>query len=180
MGRLISSEALRRFPLFAGVEGELLRKLAMTAHRLHCPGDQYLFHEGDRADKFYILLRGSIELRIAMGGKQLDQFGLSTLGINDALGWSALIEPYQYELSAFCQEECELIAFDSLKLSELVGHHPQLGYMLMNRLLQIASSRLTDMHIRMASLIEGDAWQDLAGRVPIYHSDGGRSKPIDQ
>ena len=28
MGRMISSEALRRFPLFAGVEGELLRKLA--------------------------------------------------------------------------------------------------------------------------------------------------------
>jgi hypothetical protein len=67
-----------------------------------------------------------------------------------------------------------------LKLSELIGHQPQLGYMLMNRLLKIASDRLTDMNIRMASLIEGDSWQDLAGRVPIYYSDGGRSKPIDQ
>jgi CRP-like cAMP-binding protein len=158
----------------------VLRKLAVTAHRLHSPGDQHLFHEGDRADRFYILLRGAVELRIAMGGKNLKQFGLSTLGIHDVFGWAALIEPYEYQISAYCLEECELIAFDSLKLSELIGHQPQLGYMLMNRLLEIASGRLTDMHIRMASLIEGDTWQDLAGRVPIYYSDGGRSKPIDQ
>jgi CRP/FNR family cyclic AMP-dependent transcriptional regulator len=180
MGRLISPEALRRFPLFAGVEGDLLRKLAMTAQRLHSPPDEILFHEGDRADRFYIILRGAIELRIAMGGKSMTQFGLSTLGINDVLGWSALIEPYEYQMSAYCQEECELIAFDGLKLSELIGHQPQLGYMLMNRLLQIVSSRLTDMHIRMASLIEGESYQDVAGRVPMYVSDGGRTKPIDQ
>ena len=99
--------------------------------------------------------------------------------MNDVLGWSALIEPYAYQSSAYCLEECELIAFDSLKLSELTGHQPQLGNMLMNRLLQIVSGRLTDMHIRMASLIEGDAWQELAGRTPAYLSDGGRLTPFD-
>jgi CRP-like cAMP-binding protein len=176
---MISSEALRRFPLFAGVEGELLRKLAATAQLIHFPGSDTLYHEGDRADRFYILLRGEIELRIAMGGKCLAQFGLSTLCMNDILGWSALIEPYQYQTSAFCLEACELIAFDGLKLSELIGHHPQLGYMLMNRLLQMVSGRLTDMHIRMASLIEGEAYQELAGRTPAYISDGGRLTPID-
>jgi len=180
MGRLVSSEALRRFPLFAGVEGELLRKLAMTAQQVHSSGEQPLFHEGDQANRFYILLRGTVELRIAMGGKNLKQFGLTTLGIHDVLGWEALMEPYEYELSAHCLEKCELIAFDSLKLSELIGHHPQLGYMLMNRLLRTVSGRLTEMHIRLASLVEGEPYQDLSSRVPIYFSDGGRSKPIDQ
>lgn len=180
MGRLVSSEALRRFPLFAGVEGALLRKLALAAHQVQHPADHILFHEGERADKFYILLRGAVEVRIAMGGKTLASFGLTTLGPNDALGWSALIEPYQYQMGACCLEDSEFIVFDGLKLSELIGHHPAFGYMLMNRLLGIVSSRLTEMHIRMASLIDGDAYQELAGRTPAYASDGGRAHPIDE
>jgi CRP-like cAMP-binding protein len=177
---MISPEALRRFPLFAGVEGGLLRMLSATAQRMHSPANETLYHEGDHAHSFYILLRGEIELRIAMGGKCLAHFGLSSLGMNDILGWAALIEPYEYPTSAFCLDACELIAFDSLKLSELIGHQPQLGHMLMNRLLAIVSGRLTYMHIRMASLIEGDAWQELAGRTPAYLSDGGRLHPIDR
>jgi CRP-like cAMP-binding protein len=63
------------------------------------------------------------------------------------MGWSAVVEPFLYTLSARCLEDTKLIAFDSLKLQEMMDEDPALGFKIMQSTAKVISTRLTHTRI---------------------------------
>lgn len=150
---MISPEALRRFSLFAGLDPAVFKDLAMAGEEIDLPAGAVLFSEGGDADALYLISDGTVELKINMDEAGTRQFGLQTLVAGDVVGWSALVEPYRYTLSAAANTPVRLVRLDAGALHELMDADLELAYTLMHRLAQALGQRLTNLRVQFVSLV---------------------------
>jgi CRP-like cAMP-binding protein len=180
MGFMVSPETLRQFPLFASLQSEILAEFAMSGELVSLASNTTLFHAGEKATALYIILEGCVEIRTAVGLEGTCQIGVSTLRKGDLLGWSALVEPYIYQMSAVATAASKLIKFDGVCICEILTHNPEVGYVIMSRITETIGSRLNDLRVRFISLIEGGRWQHFSVRKSLYIDEGGRANlPFD-
>lgn len=66
----IEAMAMRRIPMFAGVEMRRLKMLAASSQRLKFIAGQAMFHEGDEADAAYVVLEGRAAVIVAKNGHE--------------------------------------------------------------------------------------------------------------
>lgn len=177
MGKMISPETLRRYPFFASLETDVIKEFAMAGEIVEFVRDAWVFHCGEKAEAFYLILEGSIEIRTALGSEGTRQIGVSTLKRGEMFGWSALVDPYVYQMGAATLSKCKLARFNGVALCELMTHRPDVGYILITRVTNIIGNRLMDLRVRFVSLIEGERWQRLAVRPSVIVEDGGHAKP---
>jgi CRP-like cAMP-binding protein len=180
MGMMISPEVLRRYPLFSGLDDEMIKKLAMAGEKVSIKKGDWLFREGEVAKHLYIILKGKVEIKVSLGKEDMYQVGVTRLVDGDLFGWSSLVEPYKYQLGAVATTTCELAKFDGIRLCELFTHNPAVGYIMMSRITQVIGARLVHLRIRFVSLIEGGRWEQLANQKLMYASVGGRLRPINR
>jgi CRP-like cAMP-binding protein len=124
-------EEITDSPIFAGLERSQLELIAGCARNVHVPGDALLLGEGDPANIFYLIRRGSVALEVQAPGR--GTLLIETLDPGDAVGWSWLFAPYRWQLDARAREPCSLIAFDGACLRGKVEQDHELGYQLMKR-----------------------------------------------
>ena len=58
----------------------------------------FIFHEGEDADRFYLIREGKVALQICSDRR--GPINILTLGEGDILGWSWLFPPYRWKFSA--------------------------------------------------------------------------------
>ena len=176
MAVMLSPETLRRFPLFASLEDDVLKQFAIAGEFCQKRKNLWLFREGNRADSLYLILEGEIMILVPLGSKVIQHVGISKLSEGEIFGWSALVEPYQYQLGAKTDSSCTLAKFNGVKLCEIMTHNPYVGYIMMSRITQVIGERLINLRTQFVSLIEGGQWQNLAGEHAFYQFEGGRRK----
>jgi CRP-like cAMP-binding protein len=179
MGRMISPEVLRRYPIFASFDDVVLRQLATLAGTVQMRAGEGIFEEGDKADYFYLILEGQVELSLSHGRAAVGQVAVTRLGGGEVFGWSSIVEPYRYQLSAEASKPTRLARFDGVALCEAMTHNPAMGHKLISRIAQVIGGRLMDLRVQLVSLIEGERLQELAGRGSLYVSEGGRATPYE-
>lgn len=80
--------ALRKIPLFRGVDDQKLRLLAFLSERIRFEEGEALVEEGDFGDTAYIILEGRADVVIATpGGEQR----VASVGENDFVGEIAIL-----------------------------------------------------------------------------------------
>lgn len=166
MGIMLSLETLRCHPLFAGLDHCMIKALAMAGERVVVRRGEWLFYEGGHADALYVILSGAIELKVALDREGSYHVNLCTLVDGDLLGWSAVVEPGIYRLSAVAVKDSILAKWNGVELAALLTHHPEIGFKLMCRIVQVVGDRLAAFCTRFASLVEGDQWQRVGGPNP--------------
>ncbi len=134
---------------FAGLDDRaiaLVTGCAVNAHRR--PGE-YLFREGEPADTFYVIRSGrvAIQTRLPTEGVVLD-----TARDGDVVGWSWLVAPYRWTFDAVASEETSLVAIDGACLRGKCEADPALGYALLQRVVQVMSTRLHSARVRLLDL----------------------------
>ncbi len=150
---MISPEILRRFSLFAGLESESIKQLAMLAKEDTYPKGEWLFFESDAADTLYVVIEGKVDLKVALDEEGNNYADIQTIVEGEVTGWSAMVEPYEYKLDGIAATDVRLAAIDGVGLRELMQQDTKLGYILMSRLAKEMAERLTNMRIRFISLI---------------------------
>jgi CRP/FNR family cyclic AMP-dependent transcriptional regulator len=150
---MISPEVLRRFTLFAGLDAEVFKTLAMTGEEVIVSAGDWLFQEGAAADALYLIMEGTIDLKINVNEAGTEQADLSSLVSGDVTGWSALVEPYIYTLGAVATSNVRVACLDGEELRALMEEQPEVGYLLMHRVAQAIATRLTNLRVRFVSLI---------------------------
>lgn len=151
---MISPEILRRFSMFAGLDEEDIKNLAMEAEEVRLPANQSLFTERDDADALYLIIKGEIELQLALDQERKSRTNLTTVVTGEMVGWSALVDPYIYTMSAVALTDVRLVKFDAQRLRDMLEENPRLGYAFSNRVMKALSTRLTNLRVRFASLID--------------------------
>ena len=117
--------------VFEGLSRDQLAVVAGCGRNEHVQGGTVLFQEGEAADRFYLIRRGSVALEVQTPGR--GPLTIETLHPGDAVGWSWLFEPYRWQLDARAREPCELIGFDGVCLRGKCEADHELGYELMRR-----------------------------------------------
>jgi CRP-like cAMP-binding protein len=135
-------------PFFKGLDPHQLQLLADSAMRMHFEAGQSIFEEGSPANRFYLILEGSVALESEV--KDRGRITIQTLGPGDDLGWSWLFPPFYVHLSARALGPTKTIFFYGTRLREQCAEDHELGYQLMTRIAEVATQCLKATQLRLA------------------------------
>ena len=112
---------LRRAAIFEELQNTEVERLLAVARQQHCHQGECLFLLGDHADKLYVVLSGKVELTFPLSfGSVVREVPVELKTPGSALGWSALVKPHRFTLSARAAETSELAAFLRQQTAPLV------------------------------------------------------------
>ena len=138
---------IRDSPSLAGLPAGQRALIAGCGRNIVCEAGTHVFREGDRADSFYAIRRGSVALELAAPPRAA--LILETLHAGDVLGWSWLFPPYRVKFDARASEEVHAIAFDGGCLRGKCEADHALGYELMRRFAAVMTDRLQTTRVRL-------------------------------
>lgn len=139
---MITPELLAEFDLFKEISGDVLTEVAAISETIKVKRDDYVFREGEKADRLHLLVSGSIALRVNLTSRP-DSVTVSFLDRpHQVLGWSGIVSPNHYTASALCEKDCELVAIRSEKFMQILDKFPEAGYRIMLRITTVISDRL--------------------------------------
>ncbi len=134
---------LRQGELFEGLSEDVLRRLLATGKSRTLQAGEYLFRLGDEASDFCVLINGKVDLCFPMRLRSaVKDVTVESVGAGQALGWSALVKPYRFTLSARATEPSEVAGFPRRALLELFGAEPSIGYAFFTKVSEIVGVRL--------------------------------------
>jgi CRP-like cAMP-binding protein len=136
-------------PFFAGLNDEAIALVTGCAVNAHFRPGQYLFREGEPADTFYVVRSGrvAIQTRLPTEAAMLD-----TARAGDIVGWSWLVPPFRWTFDAVATEETSVVSIDGACLRGKCEADPALGYALLQRVVQVMSTRLHSARVRLLDL----------------------------
>lgn len=136
-------EFLSRPDLFPGLDAGCLERLAALGRARTLNAGEYLFLLGDNADDFYLVVRGTMDLCFPMSLRgAVKDISVESVGQGEILGWSALVKPYRFTLSARAVEPSEVVAFARRELLQLFESEPAAGYAFLTKLSEVVGLRL--------------------------------------
>jgi CRP-like cAMP-binding protein len=158
---MISPELLRRYPFFGGLSHNHLVALADAAEEIAVEAGHVFFQEEDKLNHFYLLTKGSVEMGIPVPDRDSKQnvsgqllgelktkiVPISSVGTGDVFAWSALIPPHTATASGTALTDCQVVAFDAVKLLALFQEQPDFGYLMAVKAGQLIRERLRDLRI---------------------------------
>jgi signal transduction histidine kinase len=159
---------LRGFELFAGLSDEDLTMVAELSHECTWSAGSVLFHEGDNARNFCILLEGQVALEkeIRLGPHSpARQATVEFLVPGGALAWSSLVPPFRYTRGAVAIQPTRALCMDGQSFRDLMQRHPPVGLSVMAKVAVLIKSRLghqTEMLLYFLSIVSHELRAPLA------------------
>lgn len=138
---------VREHQFFAGLEEGFCNLVCGCAKNVRFDAGQYLFHEGESADQFYLLRHGKVSLEVTAPGRGIVSF--QTLREGETVGVSWLIPPYRWAYDAKALELVRAISMDAKCLREKCEADHDLGYELMKRFMPVIVERLHGTRMQM-------------------------------
>lgn len=105
------------------------------------PG-QYLCWEGEPATDFYRVDEGEIRLQIFAG--DLGLVTIAILGPGEWLGWSWLLPPHEWALTAYATTRASVRACDATALRRAADADSRLGFEIARFVLRLIARRIRD------------------------------------
>lgn len=108
---------------------------------------QRLFKDGDTAKNLWVIAEGMIDLRFELPERETSEANtISSAGKNQIIGWSSLIPPYTYKLSAYCADStCKVLKIDAKQLLEYLRKYPALGYRVLKGMIRVVGKRFQQL-----------------------------------
>lgn len=138
---------LREHRFFAGLDARFCQVVCGCAKNVRFEANQYLFHEGDAADWFYLIRHGRVALATTVPGRGAITF--RTVGIGEVVGVSWLVPPYRWTYDAKALELTRAIAMDAACLRRKCEEDHDLGYELMKRFVPVLVERLHSTRLQI-------------------------------
>lgn len=113
-------------PIFAGVPASRLIAAFTRAREMDIAAGQRVIRQGDRADRFYVILEGSFEVvRAEAPGAQ--PVHLRTMGRDEVFGEIGLLTGAPRTATVTAESDGRLLALDAANFLELVASGTELG-----------------------------------------------------
>jgi CRP/FNR family transcriptional regulator, cyclic AMP receptor protein len=133
MNPLELANNIAAFPFLKGMNDRHIRVLADCACWIHVEKGTIIFHQGETANRFYLIDEGTIELEVALKSDER-RIVAGSIGRGGVLGWSSLFPPYQWQFTARALTQTYGLFFDATVLREHCETDPSLGFELFKRM----------------------------------------------
>ena len=137
-------------PFLKGLSAADLTTLRDFAMDSQLSAGKLIFREGETANRFYLILKGSVALE--SGGGDGTTVLVQKLGAGEVLGWSWLFPPYTWHFDARALEPTEAIFFYGTWLRDHCEQDPRFGYELMKRVAGVVIERLQAERARLLAI----------------------------
>ncbi len=140
-------ELLAKHPFFDKLSPEDVELVAGCAANARFAAEEYLAHEGDPADYFYIIREGQVGLEVQGPGR--GPLTLLTSGAGDLVGFSWLMPPHRWVFDIRALSVVRALMFDGECLRRKCEQDPRLGYELMKRVAHHMTRQLNTVLMRL-------------------------------
>lgn len=141
---------LAEHPFLHGLARPHLELIVGCASNVRFDPGQFLFHEGEEADRFYVIRQGKVRVEMFAPGR--GPITIQTVDDGDILGWSWLLAPYQWHFDAQAVELTRAIALDGECLRTKCERDHDLGYEMLKRFAHIMEQRLDATRLQLLDL----------------------------
>jgi CRP-like cAMP-binding protein len=111
--------------MLRALPAEHRQRLMRLAREVSFPQGTRLFNEGVRADRFWIIRTGSVDLDTHVPGRR--RAIIETLSHNELVGLSWLFAPHVWHLGATAATPVRAYEFDAMAVRSLCQDDPALG-----------------------------------------------------
>ncbi len=172
-----SNNGLSQNELFGPLTEQELSKLAPLCSTFSAAEEAALFLEGRFASHLYLVTEGQIALQKRIRVPHATRPKRMTVTVcraGEVVGWSALVEPYKYTLSAVAWDASRLIRIDAKMLRMALNLYPEIGYKIMGTLSAVMSRRLRQITEALISQREVNAqlWPTFNSRLSVLEDMG--------
>ena len=117
---------------------------------------QYIFQQGDKADRLYLILSGQISVETySLNGKPIK---ITTLGTGSVFGEFALIDEASRSASIVVTRKTELASLSALMFKKILNKHPSISH----NMLRILVTHLRSSNKQIESLVSKSLLQRTA------------------
>ncbi len=142
-------EMARTYRLLGELEPEQLRKLLPLAEQKTFHTGRVIFREGDQSSHLYLIVSGEVALE---NGTEPEPVRVQTLRAGEAMGWSAITPGSITHFQARAITPVVAVAFSGAKIRTACDRDPEMGYVLMKRLLDVVTERLDATRLQLVRL----------------------------
>jgi CRP-like cAMP-binding protein len=130
--------------LLKGLSSSEVEQVLKCGTKVVIPSGTSLFRLGDAADRLYLVERGRLKLTLPMPVRSREEdIFVEERGSGQTVGWSALIPPYRFTLTATAAlYEAELIALTREALLKYFAANPAAGHKIALNLAVVVGHRL--------------------------------------
>lgn len=119
-------QAMRHHHLFQRLPEEALRELCSRAHLRRLETGNTLFHQGDKAERFYFLAEGQIKLHRSLGNGR-DKL-VEVIKAGNSFAEALLFTGAKiYPVSASALKDSVLVSIEGASYRQLLEEHPQIA-----------------------------------------------------
>jgi CRP/FNR family cyclic AMP-dependent transcriptional regulator len=141
-------------PFLKGLRHEHVQLLVGCASNVKFADGDFIFREGEEANHFYILREGKVAIEIPAGHRH--GIVIETIGAGEVLGWSWVVAPYRWRFDARVTEATRAVALDAKCLRGKCQQDHELGFELLNRVLQVIEQRLHSTRMQLLDIYGGE------------------------
>ena len=128
--------------LFWEMDNDLVKEIMGISTKLTPVENEVLFHRGDPAANFYILIKGRVMLSLGDAGPSV----YIARHPGEIIGWSSLIGRNSYSAAAKTLESSILTRIDSAKFLQIIKKDPGSEANIFKRLAEMLGSRLLGIY----------------------------------
>jgi len=141
---------LSEHPFLSGLSPEHLKLITGCASNVVFKAGQFIFREGEAADKFYLIRQGQVVVETFV--PQKGPLVIRTRSEDDIFGWSWMVPPYKWHFDARAAELTRALAIDGKCLREKCERDHDLGYEIMKRFATVIAERLEATRLQLMDI----------------------------
>ena len=137
-------------PFFQGIDVSLRDLLVGCAANERYESGQFLFHEGQKAEKFFLIRAGTVAIEIDQPGRP--PIIIETIAEGEIVGWAWIVEPHRATFDARATTLVRALSFDAKCLRHKMEADHALGYEVLRRFVPVMAHRLSAARLQMLDL----------------------------
>ena len=143
-------ELLGKIKFFAGLPAAYLRRIADIGSEEEHKGATTIFQEGDKGDKFYLIIDGAVRISRMVPG--MGEEALAVLGAGEVFGEMSLLDESPRSADARVHERCRMLVITKEAFDDLLFLHKDLAYEVLWNCVRILSARLRETNEKLTFL----------------------------
>ena len=158
--------AVKKHLFFEGMSNDHLEEILEVHHVKSFEAGETVIAEGEPANECYLVLKGKIHVLTEKFESHEDErpelIPIQILGPGQLLGWSWLVPPHKWSMTAEAVEPSEVLVLDGEKIRQKCEKDPALGFDLLKRIIAVMSERLLLTRLHLA-LHDGQPFDQCEG-----------------
>lgn len=167
-----AAQVLKQSSIFSGLSEDDLAALADLTTEYRFQPDEFIFWEGDEADRFYVLADGNI--KVIKHSSQGKEFIIAFFGAGEMFGEVAVFENRPYPASAQVVAPVRVLGIRRADFLAFLAQRPQVAL----RIINILGGRLRDAQSRLRDLAGERVEQRIAAILLMLSAKLGVTLPF--